>query len=67
MKKLLLTVTLVDPEYLTFKDKPVIYTNTLVEFHNLRNRMQVYKIYEMDKLEKVHTLIAKNFCNFSTH
>ncbi len=40
--KLLLTVTVADPERFTLKGKPVIYTGAFVELYNWRNRGQVH-------------------------
>ncbi len=65
--KLLLTVTVADPEQFTPKSKPVIYTGTFVKLYNCRNRGQVNEIHGMIELEKMRTSIAENPRNFDAH
>ncbi len=63
----MLTVTVVDPERFTLKDKPVTYTEAFVEFYNEKNRRQVHEIYGMIEFEKMRTLIAENPCNLGAY
>ena len=67
IRRLLLTVTVADPELFILKDKPVTYTRAFVELYNWKNNGQVHEIYEIIELEKMCTLIAKNFCNLGVH
>lgn len=52
IEKLLLTVTVADPEQFTCKSKLVTYTETFVEFYNQENNSQIYGINEMIELKK---------------
>ncbi len=65
--KLLLTVTVADPERFPPKGKPVTYTGALVELYNWRNRGQVHEIHGMFELEKMCASIAKNPHNLGAH
>ena len=61
--RLLLTVTVEDPERFTLKRKPVTYTGVFVEFYNGKNCDQVHEI----ELEKMRALTAENLHNLNTH
>ena len=50
--KLLLTVTVADPQRLDRKGKPVMYTGAFVEIYNWRSRGLVHETHGMVKLEK---------------
>ena len=63
IRKLLLTITVADPERFTPKGKPVIYMRVFVELYNWRNRGQIHEIRGMVKLKKMCVLIAKNSRN----
>ena len=65
--RLLVTVTLADPERFTPKGKPITYTEVFVELYNWKNRGQVYKIYGMVELEKIRALTAENLCKLGAH
>ena len=52
MGRLLVTVTVADPEQFAPKDKLVRYIKAFVEFYNKRNRGQVYEIYGIIELER---------------
>ena len=67
IRKLLLTVTIADPQRFTLKNKLVKYIEAFVEFYNWKNRRQVYKIYRIIKLEKICTLTVKNSHNLSIY
>ena len=67
IRKLLLTVIVADLEWFTPKSKPVIYIGALVELYNWRNYRQIYKIYKMIELEKMHALITENPCNLGAY
>ena len=65
--KLLLTITVVDPERFTLKENPVTYTRAFIELYNWRNSGQVHEIFGMIEVEKMHTLTAENSRNLSAH
>ena len=65
IRKLLLIVTVADPEWFTLKDKPVIYTGAFVEIYNWRYREQVHEIHGMIELEKMRVSTAENPHNLS--
>ena len=65
--KLLLIVTVADPEWFTAKGKPIIYTRTFVELYKWRNYRQVHEIHGMVGLDKWHAPTAENPCNLSAH
>ena len=67
IEKLLLTLTMADPEWFTLKGKPVIYTRAFVELYNWRNHKQVHEIYEIIKLEKMRASIAENLRNLGAY
>ena len=50
--KLLLTVTVADPQRLDRKGKPVMYTRAFVEIYNWRSRGLVHKTHGMVEFEK---------------
>ncbi len=60
-------MTIVDPEQFTNKDKPIPYIKAFVELYNRRNRGQVYEIYGIVEIEKMHALTAKHPRNLSAH
>ena len=59
IEKLLLIVTVADPERFTAKGKPITYTGAFVELYKWRNRGQVYEIHGMVKLDKWHASTAE--------
>ncbi len=61
IEKLLLTITVADPQRLHRKGKPVIYTGAFVEIYNWRYRGLVHETYEMDFLN----LGGQQFCKIS--
>ena len=65
--KLLLIVTVADPERFTAKGKPITYTGAFVEFYKWRNRGQVHEIYGMVELDKWHASTAENPRNLGAH
>lgn len=65
--KLLLTVTVADPEQFTPKGKPLIYTRAFVKLYNWKKHKQIYEIYKMIELEKMHALTTNNLCNLGPH
>ena len=50
--KLLLIMTIADPERFTAKDKPITYTEAFVGLYKWRNCRQVHEIHRMVDLEK---------------
>lgn len=58
---------MIDLEQFIFKSKPVIYIKAFVKLYNWINRSQIYKIYKMVELEKMHALTANNFYNFDAY
>ena len=60
-------MTIADLEQFISKDKPVTYTKAFVKLYNWKNRGQVYKIYRIIELEKMHALTAKNPCNLNAN
>ncbi len=67
IRKLLLIVTVVDPERFTDKGKPIIYIGAFVELYNWRNRGQVHEIHGIVELEKMRTSMAKHPRNLGAH
>ncbi len=65
--KLLLIITMADPERFTFKGKSITYIGAFVELYNWRNHEQVHEIYGMIQLEKMCASIAKNPHNLGVH
>ena len=65
--RLLLIVTVLDPEGFTLKRKPVTYIGAFVELYNWKNGGQVHKIHRMMKLEKMRVLTAENPRNFNIY
>ena len=61
--RLLLTVTVADPQQLDQKGKPVMYTGAFVEICNWRSKKLVHKIYGIVELKKYPILKAENFLN----
>ena len=49
-----------DQEQFTLKNKLIIYIGAFVEFYNLRNHGQVYKIYGIKKLKKICASTVEN-------
>lgn len=60
----MLTVTIADSEWLTFKSK---LGKVFIELYNLRNCRQIYEMQRMIELKKMHVLIVKNPCNLGAH
>ncbi len=67
IRKLLLIVTIADPERFTDKGKPIIYIGASVELYNWRNRRQVHEIHGMVELEKMCASMAKHPRNLGAH
>ena len=67
IEKLLLIVTVADPERFTAKGKPITYTGAFVELYKWRNRGQVHEIHGMVELDKWHSSTAENFRNLGAH
>ena len=65
--RLLLTVTVADPERFTPKGKPVTYTGAFVELYNWRNGGQVHEIHGMIELEKMRASTAENPRNLGAY
>ena len=65
--KLLLIVTVADPEWFMAKSKPITYTRAFVELYKWRNRGQVHEIHGMVELEKWHVSTAENPRNLGAH
>ena len=64
--KLLLTVTIIDPQQLDQKRKPVIYTRAFVEIYNWQNRRQVHETHGMVEIEKCLISRAENPLNLGS-
>lgn len=67
IERLLLIMTVANPEQFTSKGKPVTYTEAFVEFYNWRNDGQVHEMHGMIKFEKMYALTVKNPHNLGTH
>ena len=67
IRKLLLIVTVADPERFTAKGKPITYTGAFVELYKWRNRGQVHEIHGMVELDKWHASTAENPRNLGAH
>lgn len=67
VEKLLLTVTVADPERFTTKSQPIIFTKAFVKLYNWGNFKQIHKIYKMVRLQKWRASTAKNPRNFDAH
>ena len=52
IRKLLLIMTVADPERFTAKSKPITYTGAFVELYKQKNRGQVHEIHRIVKLDK---------------
>ncbi len=65
--KLLLIVTIADPERFTDKGKSITYIGAFVELYNWRNRGQVHEIHGMVELEKMRGSTAKHPRNLGAH
>ncbi len=65
--KLLLIVTVADPERFTDKGKPITYIRAFVKLYNWRNCGQVHEIHGMVELEKMCALTAKHHHNLGAH
>ena len=65
--KLLLIVTVADPEWFTAKGKPITYTGAFVELYKWKNFGQVHKIHGMVELDKWHVSMAENPRNLDAH
>ena len=63
--RLLLTVTVADPQRLDQKKKPVMYTGAFVEIYNWRSRELVYETHRMIKLKKYPISRVENPLNLS--
>ncbi len=61
--RLLLTVTVADPQRSNRKKKPMVYTGAFVEIYNRRSRELVYETHRMIKLEKYPISRAENPLN----
>lgn len=64
---MLLTITIIDQDGFTQKDKFMTYTKIFVRFYIGRNCGRVYEIYRMIELEKIYILTTKNVYNFDAH
>lgn len=60
IRKLLLTVTVVNLERFIIKSKSIIYIEVFIEIYNQRNYEKVYQIYKMIELEKLCILTTHN-------
>lgn len=67
IRRLLLTVTIINLEWFTLKDKLVIYTDAFIELYNAKNLRQVHEIYRMIELKKMYTLTVENLRNLDSH
>ena len=67
IRKLLLIVTVADPERFTAKNKPITYTGAFMELYKWRNRGQVHEIHGIVELDKWHASTAENPRNLGAH
>lgn len=67
IKRLLLTVTVADPQQLDQKRKPVIYTQAFDEIYDWCNRGQVHKTHGMVELEKYPISSVEDPLNQGAH
>lgn len=63
----MLTITIVDQEWFTSKNKTIIYTKVFVEFYNWKNYKQVHKIHRIIEFKKMCILIINNLCNLGVY
>ena len=63
IRKLLLIVTVADPEWFTAKSKPITYTGAFMKLYKWKNRGQVHEIYRIVELDKWHASTAENSRN----
>ena len=63
VERLLLTITVADPQQLDQKRKPLIYTKAFVEIYNKRSRGLVHKTHRIIELEKYSISNAENILN----
>ncbi len=66
IKNLLLIVTVLYPQWLDWKKKPVMYIRVFVEIYNWCYRRLVYKTYGMVELEKYPISRAENPLNLGS-
>ncbi len=67
IRKLLLTITIADPEQFTLKGKPVTQTGAFVELYNCKNRKQVHEIHGMIEFKKMRVLTVENSRNLGAY
>ena len=60
-------MTITNLEQFTDKSKPIIYRGVFVKLYNWRNHKQVFEIYGMIELKKMHASTGKYHCNFNVH
>lgn len=65
--RLLLIVTIADPQQLDQKGKPVMYTRIFVKMYNWRNRRQVHETHGLVKLKKYLISRAENPLNLGVY
>lgn len=53
IEKLLLTVTVLDIKWFTFKDKPITYIRTFIEVYNQMNSGQVHEMHKIIEFKKM--------------
>ncbi len=63
IRKMLLIVTIADPQQSNQKRKLMMYTRTFVEIYNWHSKGLVYKTYRMIKLEKYPISRTENLLN----
>ncbi len=64
--RLLLIVTVADPQRLNRKGTPMVYTGAFVEIYNQRSRGLVYETHGMVELEKYPISRAENPLNLDS-
>ena len=66
IERLLLTITVVDPQWLERKQKPVMYTEAFFEIYNWQNRELVHETHGMVELEKYPISRTENPLNLGS-
>lgn len=52
LKKVLITITIIDQKLFFAKNKPIIFIEIFVKLYNQKNHKQLYKIYGIIGLKK---------------
>lgn len=62
-----MTITVVDPQQLDLKEKPIIYTRAFVKIYKWHNCILVHETYGMAELKKYSISRTKKALNLSLY